>query len=209
MPHDLVPLSECRLRGEPPHQLVCGRCKRSLPEDAFGVDVRRSTGRKYQCRPCSSEEYRKWREGSAAYRDRQDRRLAEDRELRSSDPKLRWAKRAAAASRMRAKQANSFSSITVEWLVANSPDVCPLLGIPLRYDNSSSLKDSAALDRRDNTKGYTPDNCWVISMHANRIKSNATVDEIEQVAQSLRAVLLVEELFGDRLIADIIGDHDA
>jgi hypothetical protein len=110
---------------------------------------------------------------------------------------------------MRAKQANSFSSITVEWLVANSPDVCPLLGIPLRYDNSSSLKDSAALDRRDNTKGYTPDNCWVISMHANRIKSNATVDEIEQVAQSLRAVLLVEELFGDRLIADIIGDHDA
>jgi hypothetical protein len=67
------------------------------------------------------------------------------------------------------------------------PDVCPLLGIPLiKSQSTGPNENSPSLDRIDSTKGYTPDNIWVISSKANTIKSNATVAELEQIARGLR-----------------------
>lgn len=70
------------------------------------------------------------------------------------------------------------------------PDKCPLLGIELK-DNTGNGKgncrDSPSLDRIDSSKGYTPDNVWVISNRANEIKSNATLEELEQITRGLRA----------------------
>lgn len=65
------------------------------------------------------------------------------------------------------------------------PAFCPLLNIPIfvgdvRGDNSPSL------DRIVPEKGYVSGNVWVISDLANRIKQNATPDQIEQVAINLR-----------------------
>jgi DNA polymerase-1 len=61
---------------------------------------------------------------------------------------------------------------------------CPLLEIELIPGD----RDYApTLDRIDPRKGYVPGNVWVISMKANRIKNNATVDELEQLVFSLRA----------------------
>jgi hypothetical protein len=68
--------------------------------------------------------------------------------------------------------------ITVSDLVI--PDVCPALGIhmnmnsgrPGAYDNSPSL------DRMDSTRGYTKDNIHVISQAANRMKGNATREQL-------------------------------
>jgi hypothetical protein len=78
-------------------------------------------------------------------------------------------------------------TITVEDI--HIPDKCPLLGIPIK-DNTGNGKgncrDSPSLDRLDSDKGYTPDNIWVISNRANEIKSNATLEELEQIARGLR-----------------------
>jgi len=69
------------------------------------------------------------------------------------------------------------------------PSHCPLLGIPLfrAEGQDGSRSNSPSLDRIDSSKGYTPDNIWVISNKANSIKSNATVEELEQIARGLRA----------------------
>jgi len=79
-------------------------------------------------------------------------------------------------------------TITVEDI--HIPDKCPLLGIALK-DNTGQGKGnnptSPSLDRLDSSKGYTPDNIWVISNRANEIKSNATLEELEQIARGLRA----------------------
>lgn len=79
-------------------------------------------------------------------------------------------------------------TITVEDI--KIPDTCPLLGIKLK-DNTGNGKgncqDSPSLDRLDSDKGYTLDNIWVISNRANEIKSNATLEELEQIASGLRA----------------------
>lgn len=68
------------------------------------------------------------------------------------------------------------------------PSHCPLLGIPLIKNQGTGGNDnSPSLDRIDSTKGYTPDNIWVISYKANTIKSNATLEELEHIARGLRA----------------------
>jgi len=77
---------------------------------------------------------------------------------------------------------------TITYADITIPDVCPLLGIPLiKSTGKGANENSPSLDRIDSTKGYTPDNIWVISSKANTIKSNATVEELEQIARGLRA----------------------
>lgn len=68
---------------------------------------------------------------------------------------------------------------------------CPILGIELVYGGTVSIKNnSASIDRFDTTKGYTKDNVWIISYKANRMKSDATIDEIEKVYQYMTSVLV-------------------
>lgn len=65
----------------------------------------------------------------------------------------------------------------VDW-----PIVCPVLGIALTYNGQEGHKDSrASLDRRDPSLGYTKDNVRIISMRANRIKSDATAEELRKI----------------------------
>lgn len=57
------------------------------------------------------------------------------------------------------------------------PEVCPILGIPLYTGAHPEYKpkhpNTASLDRKDSTRGYTKDNIWVISWIANKMKSDA------------------------------------
>lgn len=67
------------------------------------------------------------------------------------------------------------------------PTHCPLLGTPILVGQSFSHREAApTLDRIDNSKGYVKGNVWVISYRANRIKTDATVEELETVAANLR-----------------------
>lgn len=63
------------------------------------------------------------------------------------------------------------------------PDLCPVLGIEL-VKNRRGLKDnSPSVDRINNDLGYVKGNIAVVSMKANRLKSDATVDELLKVAE--------------------------
>ena len=46
-----------------------------------------------------------------------------------------------------------------------------------------------SIDRIDPKKGYVKDNIIVVSMRANRIKTDATVDEIRRVADFYEKLL--------------------
>lgn len=165
--------------------VVCRGCKRSLPEDSFAKDRYRSTGRRYKCRECSAAEFKRW-QSTPGYRQRLDRGRQSRAVLKETNPRLRWARAALSASRMRAKRAGLEHTLTLAWLLEAAADTCPLLETGLQYANDKSHVDSPAVDRIDNTRGYTPDNCWVISMLANRIKTNASVEQIEVLAANLR-----------------------
>ena len=67
------------------------------------------------------------------------------------------------------------------------PDLCPMLGIKLEVsDGKGASESSPALDRIVPEIGYVRGNVRVISTKANRIKSNATIDEIECVLSFLK-----------------------
>lgn len=69
------------------------------------------------------------------------------------------------------------------------PEYCPLLGIKLvKHLGSGGKKhdDSPSIDRIIPSLGYIKGNVWVISDKANRIKSDATIEELELLVRNLR-----------------------
>ena len=121
---------------------------------------------KYRCRDCDNR------------RRKAPQRRSKIREAESKYFRTNPAKRMLKGARVRAKRdglSYSLSSISI-------PAVCPVLGIPLLVGNKRGPCDhSPTLDRFDNTRGYTPDNVRVISWRANRIKNDATADELRKV----------------------------
>ena len=68
---------------------------------------------------------------------------------------------------------------------------CPVLGVNMEISKLGSKNNdsTASIDRIDPKKGYVKDNIIVVSMRANRIKSDATVDEIRKVADFYEKLL--------------------
>ena len=96
--------------------------------------------------------------------------------------------------RNRAKKQNVPFNLTVEDmkdLIKNAADVCPALGVKMEiaklFANDSNY--SPSFDRIDPKKGYTKSNIVIVSNRANRIKSDATVDEIRKVADFYEKLL--------------------
>lgn len=77
----------------------------------------------------------------------------------------------------------AYSDITV-------PDLCPVLGIPLRPHvggRAGYFPDSPTLDRVVPELGYVPGNVRVISARANLIKKDAKIWELEKILEYARA----------------------
>jgi len=62
---------------------------------------------------------------------------------------------------------------------------CPLLNIPLEYGNDSMTDYSASLDRIIPEIGYTKNNVQIISVMANKMKSNASVEQLKIFATNI------------------------
>lgn len=70
------------------------------------------------------------------------------------------------------------------------PEFCPLLP-HIRLNQSGQERytlgpNSPTLDRKDNSKGYTKDNVWVISWQANTVKNSLSLEELETLVCNLR-----------------------
>ena len=96
--------------------------------------------------------------------------------------------------RNRAKKQNVPFNLTVEDmkdLIKNAADMCPALGVKMEiaklFANDSDY--SPSFDRIDPKKGYIKSNIVIVSNRANRIKSDATVDEIRKVADFYEKLL--------------------
>lgn len=66
------------------------------------------------------------------------------------------------------------------------PEFCPLLGVHLtRIFGQGRVDSNISIDRIDSTQGYTPDNIWVISWLANRMKQNASIHQLRSFAAGI------------------------
>ena len=66
------------------------------------------------------------------------------------------------------------------------PEFCPVLGIPLFPGTKTISDNSPSVDRVRLDTGYVPGNVRVISYRANRLKSNATIAEIERLLDYMK-----------------------
>ena len=63
---------------------------------------------------------------------------------------------------------------------------CPMLGIKLDYFAISKQDNMPSFDRIDSLKGYVLGNVQIISLRANRIKNDATVEELCKIAEYMK-----------------------
>lgn len=68
-------------------------------------------------------------------------------------------------------------TITIDDIVI--PETCPVLSIPIILGQPANDPHLPSLDKFDPALGYTPDNITVMSLRANSIKKNATVEEVQ------------------------------
>lgn len=96
-------------------------------------------------------------------------------------------------SKARAKMAGiEFSLTRGDITNMTVPITCPVLGIPLRMERGQRTDNSLSIDRIDSSQGYTPDNVVFVSWKVNRLKNNATLDEMRKM------VIFYEELCQER-----------
>lgn len=79
--------------------------------------------------------------------------------------------------KQRAKQKGIECTISVSDIPI--PEFCPVLGIKL--ERSSKSDASPSVDRVNLNKGYVPGNVCVISMRANRLKTDSSLDELKKI----------------------------
>jgi hypothetical protein len=63
------------------------------------------------------------------------------------------------------------------------PLTCPILGIKLMWNTGKSCDNSYSIDRIDSTLGYVSGNLVVISNRANILKRDATLKELQSLAE--------------------------
>lgn len=91
-------------------------------------------------------------------------------------------------ARRRAKKHNVPFAITKEHI--DIPDYCPALGVRIGKSEGVSGPFSPTLDRIVPDMGYVPGNILVISGRANRIKTDATWDEIQMLADFYKRYII-------------------
>lgn len=129
------------------------------------------------------------------YSDATEARLAANRKARekytprpkkprkTDDPRYRlWN-----GCKVRAKKQGVPFNLTMEDIVI--PETCPLLGTPLERGVGTWTDNSPTVDKVVPSKGYVKGNIMVISFRANRIKQDASVEELEAVARGVRNFL--------------------
>ena len=144
-----------------------GRCGEEKSTLEFNLDSNTHSGYACYCRACTkiknSESYKK---------------CSED-----FDWKLKQTLR---ASKNRAKAKELEHTLTLDDLKELYPadNKCPVFGFELSWGNPKW--SSPSLDRIDSSKGYTYDNCQIISNKANVIKNDATLEDLELLVSYLK-----------------------
>lgn len=168
----------------------CSKCGNELPLEAFNKG-NSLFGRRSFCRECEKtiqntpERIARRRELELKRRENPEyvkHRNKKDRERIHSNVES-YKKAMLSSARSRARSKNLDFNIDVSDI--ELPEVCPLLGIPLSI-NASNKEFSYSLDRIDSSKGYVKGNVWVISDRANRLKNDATLEELDMLVTNLK-----------------------
>jgi hypothetical protein len=157
------------MRTDEKHMKHCSKCGGVGP---FGKNKYRPDGLQYWCKACRSEH------AAAVYENDPEKLKKRVKKYLEDNPEKRlWT-----MAKTRATKRGIAFNIEVSDVVI--PVACPLLGVLM---NSGGRDTWPSLDRKNNALGYEKGNVWVISFKANRMKTNATTEELLTFAGSVLA----------------------
>jgi len=153
---------------------VCAKCEESKPFSAFGNNKNMKSGKRSHCKTCEAET------SLALYHERKEYFL----DYQKNSPKAQQTQLIKNA-KVRAKVQDVPFNITkkdLDW-----PTHCPVLGMELVYRgdaNAGGLQaGSPTIDKILPSEGYIKGNVMVMSHLANRMKNNATPEQLRTFAE--------------------------
>ena len=166
----------------------CRRCNNTKALDHFRVVT--PTGKHHSwCQKCESKYHKERRTGTQVAVIKKATEVTLVALVNPKDAKEVAMKRMLSGAKQRSKEKNLVFDLHYEDI--QIPNICPVLRIPLIPSGDGTHNDnSPSLDRRIPYLGYTKGNVTVISMKANRIKTDANSNELKAV---LDYVLKIEE----------------
>jgi hypothetical protein len=173
---------------------ACSKCGEIRLLTEFGKDRKSQDGHRADCKVCRKNylenpvNRQRAREASRKYAEKNKEKVAKKNRLYKKNNKEKLLLQHA---RRRARKKDLPFSIVEEDITI--PDTCPVLGIQLFSGEGVTCDNSPNLDRIIPEKGYVPGNVRVISCRANRIKNNATVEELRAVLKDLQKQLMILE----------------
>lgn len=151
------------------HEKFCTACKETLPILKFWKNRSKKDGLYDTCKECCIPYFKEH------HRQNRIKQVI-------ADYKLVWAKDAISRIRRRARSEAVPFDLTVEQLLGLMTEHCPVFHKTLDYQSVKTHDWVASIDRLDGSLGYIFKNVVVISYMANRMKSNASLNEIKKVA---------------------------
>ncbi len=89
------------------------------------------------------------------------------------------------SAKVRAKKKRLKFDLTIEWARARWTGRCEMTNLPFAATNrqrgggkKGGTAFSPSIDRIDNTRGYTQDNCWFVLLAINAAKRENTIDDL-------------------------------
>lgn len=145
----------------------CKMCHATKNLDEFPKNSNTKLGVLHICKPCWSEKK------ALDYRDK-------------------WFTYQARLKKAVSKKSGLPYDLTPEYLKSIWTDNCPVFNKPfVRHDKSNDM--CPALDRIDPSKGYTKGNVAYISSRANRIKYDASIEELKKVLSYLEGATTISK----------------
>lgn len=110
-------------------------------------------------------------------------RISEKTKKRHSESPLNKVKRLLDKRKSAAKKRGIEFSVCADDVFI--PEFCPLLGVRLDFSGKPNNPNGMSIDRIDPSKGYILGNVWVVSYRANRIKNDASLEELRSIVGNL------------------------
>lgn len=163
-----------------PTTKCCNICRQYLPLDMFTKNNAIKKDRlSLYCKPCDAKKQEaKRRKSPEKLLDYGRKYQAKRRE----NPEYRL-QMLLNASKQRATLKNIEHTLTLEQLKSIYPpdNKCPVFGTELKFGNAGFRDHSPSIDKIDPSKGYTLDNVQIISWRANRLKADASINELQML----------------------------
>jgi len=165
---------------------TCTKCNDIKQLNEFYKNSKSKDGLRSECKKCQDIIRNGWYEKNKDYLKTKVKEYRSRDEIKQRRAKIskEWNKKnnnsvLCTRAKKRAKQLNLPFNIEKEDIVI--PENCPVLGIKLEYSDNGVSDNSPSIDRIIPELGYVKGNIVIISHKANRIKNNASFDEIEKV----------------------------